>query len=146
MRYTKMLISDKLIKFIRNFKVIFGMIKTPLFLLLFVIFGGALLIYFSNNAEGSFAKAAYAILSISTFREWKNFPQNTLMQVLYFIIPVLGLTGGIGLVRDILASAVSMKKRNLEWEISLASLIKRPIIVSGLGGYSGDTDPPFRSY
>lgn len=125
--------KDKLIQFNNNTKVIFGMIKTPLFLLLFVIFGGATLIYFTDNADGPYAKAVYAILSISSFREWKNFPPNLLMQIMYFVIPILGLTGGIGLVREIIASSVSMKNRSLDWEIRLASHIKNPIVICGLG-------------
>lgn len=127
--------SDRFIKISRFARIILGMISIPLFLLLFVVFGGALIIYFSDNQElnGSFAKAVYAILSISSFTEWKNFPTDTLLQIMYFVVPVLGLTGGISLVGKIFASALSMKTRTVDWEVRLASLTPNPIVICGLG-------------
>jgi len=110
------------------------MVKLPLFLLLSVIFGGALVIFLTDNSNGSFAAAVYRTLSLTTFSDWNSFLQSDkIMRVLFFIIPLLGLTGGIGLVREIIASSLSMKKRSQEWEVSLASFTKNPIIVGGLG-------------
>lgn len=101
---------------------------------MFVIFGGASIIFYSNkNDINSFAQAVYAILSISTFGDWKAFPQDILMQILYFAVPILGLTGGISLVREIFTSLVSMRNRSIEWEVCLASMTKKTILICGLG-------------
>ena len=126
--------KDLIIKYTRSTKIIFRMTKTPLVLLLLVVFGGALIIYQTNYVDGSYAKAVYTVLSLSSFGDWRNFPlDDKLMQIMYFVIPILGLTGGIGLVKEMLDSSMSMKKRTQDWEIRLASMTKNPIIICGLG-------------
>lgn len=126
--------KDKLIKDIRYLRVFLILIKKPLLVLLFLIFGGATIMFYSDiNDINSFTQSVYVILSISTFSDWKSFPQERLMQFFYFLIPILSLTGGISLVREIFTSLVSMNNRTTEWEACLASLTRNTILVCGLG-------------
>jgi hypothetical protein len=121
------------IKLFRYSLVTYRMIRWPMFLLLSVILVGGLFIYYCTDMASSFSESVYDVLTLSVFHPQKHYPTNSPIAILYFVLPLLGITGGLGLIREVIASSVSLKKRNVEWETGLSHICKKHIIVCGLG-------------
>src|SRR5688572_14937217 len=95
-----------------------------------VLAGGAL---FARHLGQGYAKGCYTVFMLMLGEPTCDFPQRGFEQLLFFIIPIVGLAAvADGLVR--LGYFVFSSKRKLEdWWIMEASTYKNHIVVCGLG-------------
>lgn len=110
-------------------------------LLLFIalVIGGAILFYFFytdpvNGQPIEFAEALYGTFALLFFQDALTFPHHQwYLQVLYFIIPILGLiVVADGVIRFGVA-LTNKKERGQKWQIAMASTYHNHIIVCGMG-------------
>ncbi len=81
----------------------------------------------------SIGQALYGIFSLMFFQPSLEFPDNLGLEVLFFVIPVVGLgVLGEGIVRFSMM-LFNKRARKEEWQVALASTYRNHIIVCGLG-------------
>jgi len=81
----------------------------------------------------SFAEALYLMLTLTFLQPSQDFPNYAILQIFYFIMPVLGvLTLAQGLA-DFGFLLFNRRARSKEWEMALASTLNQHHILVGLG-------------
>jgi Trk K+ transport system NAD-binding subunit len=123
---------------LRDAKVIFLEFRGSLLLfVLIVIGGGSLLHLFYTHPESGqqpdFSRALYAAFSMIFFDIQLPFPEQTALQALYFLIPILGLAAVADGVLRFSGALLSKQARGQKWQIAMASTYKNHVIVCGLG-------------
>ncbi|MBN1146383.1 MAG: potassium channel protein [Anaerolineales bacterium] len=109
-----------------------------LVLFLTLIIGGALLFYISytdptTGQPISFSEALYGTFALIFFQDSLDFPRQWHLQVLYFVLPLLGLVAvADGVVRFGVA-LTNKVERGQKWQIAMASTYNHHIIVCGIG-------------
>lgn len=109
-------------------------------LLLFVslVIGGAILFYLfytdpNTGRSISFSEALYGTFALLFFQDSLSFPNLWFLQMLYFIIPILGLmVVADGVIRFGVA-LTNKKERGQKWQIAMASTYNNHVILCGLG-------------
>jgi voltage-gated potassium channel len=111
-------------------------------LLLFIIIlaGGALAFkYFYADLEPgqhlSFGEALYATFSLIFFNPYLPFPQQShwFLQLIYFVVPVVGLAAIVDGVLRFGVALVSKRGRGQKWQVAMASTYSNHVIVCGIG-------------
>ncbi|MBN1889016.1 MAG: TrkA family potassium uptake protein [Thermoflexales bacterium] len=78
-------------------------------------------------------QAVYGVFSLMFFQPSLEFPDSLGLEILYFVVPVIGLgVLGEGLVRFSMM-VFSKRERREEWQVALASTYRNHVIVCGLG-------------
>lgn len=111
--------------------------RQPLSLFTLAIFGSGVLYFLAATQVGepldSLAEAIYTTLSLSFLQSAGDFPSHPLLQVFFFIMPIIG----IGLLATGLADFGVMlfnrRARSKEWEMAVASTFSDHTILVGLG-------------
>jgi Trk K+ transport system NAD-binding subunit len=109
-------------------------------LLLFVslVIGGAILFYIfyidpDTGHSIAFSEALYGTFALLFFQDSLSFPNLWFLQILYFIIPILGLmVVADGVIRFGVA-LTNKKVRGQKWQIAMASTYNNHVILCGLG-------------
>jgi Trk K+ transport system NAD-binding subunit len=107
-------------------------------LFLIILFGGGLALhvwyfYPGTNLHPGFAESLFSAFALLFFETSLPFPDQFPLQVLFFLIPVLGLsTLAEGLVRFSIA-LTDKNARGEKWQAAMASTYKNHIIVCGFG-------------
>ncbi len=124
---------------IRDTRVLLGESWFSLALFLAVLFGGALIFSFSypdpDNvaAHLPYADALYATFAHIFFETLLPFPDVWYLQILFFLIPILGLLAiGDGVLRFSMA-LFNKNARGQKWQVAMASTYQDHIIVCGAG-------------
>jgi Trk K+ transport system NAD-binding subunit len=124
---------------IRDTRVLLGESWFPLVLFALVVFGGALIFSFAypdpNNLANRlpYVDAVYATFSLIFFETLLPFPDEWYIQILFFIIPILGLVAVADGVLRFSGALVNKKSRGQQWQVAMASTYSNHIIVCGAG-------------
>jgi Trk K+ transport system NAD-binding subunit len=96
-----------------------------------VLASGAVYEYTHNHL--SISGALYAALQLLIFQSNEPFPGDVLGQVLFFLLPVLGLLVIVQSALNFGRRIVDKGSRQEAWQVSLASTFSNHVIVCGLG-------------
>jgi len=123
---------------LRDAKVIFLEFRGSLLLFALIVFGGGLLLhlFYTHPESGQhpeFNRALHAAFCMIFFDIQLPYPQQTALQVLYFLIPILGLAVAADGVLRFSGALLSKQTRGQKWQIAMASTHKNHIIVCGIG-------------
>lgn len=109
-----------------------------LLLFLLLVFGSATLFYlfYTDPTTGekiNFARALYGAFSLLFFQDTLEFPGQWYLEILYFIVPILGLvTVADGVIRFGVA-LTNKQERGQKWQIAMASTYHNHILICGIG-------------
>ena len=103
-----------------------------------LVVGGALLfdLFYIDPETGlsiSFSKALYGTFSLIFFENTLNFPKLWYLQILYFLIPILGLLVVADGVIHFGVALTNKKERGQKWQIAMASTYSGHVIICGTG-------------
>lgn len=123
---------------LRDIRLLLGEFKFSLVLFLAIIFGGALLfnLYYTNPETGShptIEQSLHAAFALVFFEIVLPFPDVWYMQGLFFLIPILGLAVVVDGVIRFGSALVNKNTRGQKWQVAMASIFNRHIIICGLG-------------
>ncbi len=123
---------------LRDASVLFQEFRWSLLLFALIVFGGGLLLhlfytYPESGQHPEFGRALYAAFSMIFFEIQLPYPQQTALQALYFLIPILGLAVAADGVLRFSGALLSKQARGQKWIIAMASTYKNHIIVCGIG-------------
>lgn len=118
--------------------MLLGESKFALLVFLVVVLGGGMLFFLSYRFPGTnqgpgFVESIYASFALVFFETILPFPEQWYLQLIYFLIPIIGLTAVVdGLLR--FGSALTSKQaRGQKWQVAMASTYRNHIIVCGVG-------------
>ncbi len=127
-----------LIASLRDVRVLVREFRTSLLFFVAVILLGALVLealYVSpeTGQRLSYIKAVHAVFSMIFFENTVPFPDHWTLQILFFVVPILGL----GLIAEgVVRFGIMLfnkRARREEWQVAVASTYSRHIVVCGLG-------------
>jgi len=102
------------------------------------IFGGGILFYILSNLLGepidSLAESIYIVLTL-TFLQPPNrdFPHHIFLQLFHFLMPIIGIAMLAQGLADFGSLLFNRRSRSKEWEMAVASTLKKHVILVGLG-------------
>lgn len=123
---------------IRDTTILLAEFKSPLFWFSFAIIGGGFLYDFIsrlvNEPMDGLAESIYIVL-IDTFLQPANreFPHHIALQLFHFFMPVIGLIVLAQGLADFSVLLFNRRARTKEWEMAVASTLRKHIILVGLG-------------
>ena len=123
----------------RDLSVLFQESRGALLFFGVVVLSGALIFYFFSVEPGTqqhpgFIKALYGSLSLIFFNsDVLGFPQEWYLQVLFFLIPVLGLSAGADSLLHLGSALVNKAERGQKWQVAMASTYSNHVIICGFG-------------
>jgi voltage-gated potassium channel len=116
--------------------------STPLLIFLVTILGGGIAYYYIALLAGESVKnipeAIYIVLTLTFLQPSGEFPSHPLLELYYFVMPVIGISIlALGLA-DFGILLFNRKARSKEWEMAIASTLNKHHILVGLGhlGYN----------
>jgi voltage-gated potassium channel len=111
--------------------------QRPVLIFLVAILGLGLLYSYLARQAGeplySVPEAVYLMLTLAFLQPSGNFPHNSILQVFYFLLPVIGV---ITLAQGLAEFGVMLfnrRARSKEWEMAVASTYSKHTILVGLG-------------
>ncbi len=123
---------------IRDLRVLLREFWQTLLLFVLLVAGGGLLLhlYYVDPVTGGrigLAEGLYDAFAMIFFANPLSFPKNGLLDILFFLIPILGLAVlAEGLLRFGLA-LTDKQSRGEKWQVAMASTYKNHIVVCGFG-------------
>ncbi|MGW8144986.1 MAG: potassium channel family protein, partial [Anaerolineales bacterium] len=123
---------------LRDIRLLLGEFKFSLILFLVIIIVGALLLnvlypYPGSKTHPTFEKSLYAVFALIFFENILDFPNVWYLQVLFFLIPILGLAVVVDGVIRFGSALVNKNARGQKWQVAMASIYKNHVIICGLG-------------
>jgi len=122
----------------RDAVVLFHESRSALILFVALIFGGALLFYFFytdpyTGQRINFSEALYGTFALLFFQGSLEYPHQGFIQILFFIIPILGLVVvADGIIRFGVA-LTNKQERGQKWQTAMASTYNGHVIICGMG-------------
>jgi voltage-gated potassium channel len=122
----------------RDLQALAGESRRPLILLGVIIFGGAAIFYFfhSDPVTGqrfTFSRSLYGAFTLLFFEDSLGYPQQGYLQILYFLIPILGVTAVVDGVVSFGTALVDKQARGQKWQLAMASTYNNHVIICGIG-------------
>ena len=123
---------------IRDTTILMGEFRAPLLWFSVAILGGGMLYDFLsrllNEPINSLAESIYTVLTI-TFLQPPNrdFPTHIVLQLFHFLMPIIGLVMLAQGLADFGSLLFNRRARTKEWEMAIASTLKKHVILVGLG-------------
>jgi voltage-gated potassium channel len=123
---------------LRDMRVLLQESRAALVLFAAIVVGGALIFRFlyvfpGTHQHPTFAEALYGTFSLIFFNPTLDFPQHWALQLLFFLIPILGLAAVADGVLRFGVALVSKKDRGQKWQVAMASTYSNHVIVCGVG-------------
>lgn len=123
---------------IRDLKVLLKEFWPTLVLFLILVLGGGLFLFLfyvdpESGRQLGYVEAVYDAFAMIFFASPLSFPKHGLLDVLFFVIPVLGLAV---LAEGLLRFGVALtdkQSRGEKWQVAMASTFKNHIVVCGFG-------------
>jgi Trk K+ transport system NAD-binding subunit len=123
---------------LREAWVLFRIFRNPLLLFVVLVVGGALVfhLYYTHPETGAhpgIEEALHATFALIFFETLLPFPDQWYLQILFFIIPILGLAAvADGLLR--FGNALTNRQaRGQKWQVAMAATYQNHVIVCGVG-------------
>lgn len=112
--------------------------RTALLLFVALVLGGALAFYFfytdPHTGESiGFAEALYGTFSLVFFQGTLDFPRQWYLQLLFFVIPIIGLFVAVDGVIRFGVALTNKQERGQKWQIAMASTYSGHVIICGMG-------------
>lgn len=111
--------------------------RQPLILFSLALLAGASLYYQLARGYGepirSFSEAVYLMLTLTFLQAGGEFPTQPLLQVFYFVMPLIGLVILAQGLADFGYLLFNRRARSKEWEMAVASTFESHTILVGLG-------------
>ena len=121
----------------RDTWILINEFKTPLILFSLTIIGGGAIYFIIGQAIGepsqSVAAAIYTILAATFLQPVGEFPQNLILQLFHFTMPIIGIIFLAQGLTDFGVLLFNRKSRGKEWEMAVASTMHQHIVLVGLG-------------
>jgi Trk K+ transport system NAD-binding subunit len=123
---------------LRDARVLFRESRKALILFVAIVVGGALIFHFfyvnpKTGQHPPFSEALHATFALVFFETLLPFPGQWYLQILFFIIPILGLAAVADGVLRFGTALLDKQSRGQKWEIAMASTFSNHVIVCGLG-------------
>jgi Trk K+ transport system NAD-binding subunit len=123
---------------LRDASVLFQESRGALILFMTLVFGGAFLFYLFykdplTGASITYLEALYGTFALLFFQNALAFPDAGFLQILYFVIPILGLVVVADGVIRFGVALTNKKERGQKWEIAMASTYSGHVIICGAG-------------
>jgi Trk K+ transport system NAD-binding subunit len=121
----------------RDTTLLLRQFRQPLILFSLALLVGASLYYQLARGYGepirSFGEAVYLMLTLTFLQAGGEFPTQTLLQVFYFVMPLIGLVILAQGLADFGYLLFNRRARSKEWEMAVASTFENHTILVGLG-------------
>jgi voltage-gated potassium channel len=122
----------------RDAVVLFHESRSALILFIVLIFGGALLFYFFytdpyTGQRINFSEALYGTFALLFFQGSLEYPHQGFIQILYFLIPILGLVVVADGVIRFGVALTNKQERGQKWQTAMASTYSGHVIICGMG-------------
>jgi Trk K+ transport system NAD-binding subunit len=102
-----------------------------------ILLAGATIFYFAYEMPASepmtYSDAIYATFTLIFFEPVLDYPDQWYLQILFYLIPILGLAVIADGVIRFGAALVNKQTRGQKWQAAMASTYNRHIIICGLG-------------
>lgn len=123
---------------LRDARVLFQESRTALILFVVIVVLGALVFHLFYTFPGTdqhprFGVALHATFALIFFETLLPFPEQWYLQVLFFIIPILGLAAVADGVLRFGAALTNKQSRGQKWQVAMASTFSKHVIVCGMG-------------
>ncbi len=123
---------------LRSFGVLLYESRIPIILFLSTLFLGAfiLFLFYQNPFTGegiSFSRAFFSAFSLIFFETTIEYPTQFGLQVLFFLLPILGLASIADGLLQFGVLLVNRKARGQKWQEAMAKTTKKHIIICGFG-------------
>jgi voltage-gated potassium channel len=107
-------------------------------LFLFIILAGAIILTLGYTLPGTdqhphFSEALHAAFSLVFFEIVLPYPREGAIQIIYFVIPIIGLAVVADGVIRFGRALVSKQERGQKWQVAMASTYHNHILVCGVG-------------
>ncbi len=121
----------------RETLVLVGAFRWPLFIFLLAVVGLGTAYYFLgrvvNEPLPSLSEAIYLMLSLAFLETTREFPRAGILQVFYFVLPVIGLATLAHGLADFGIMLFNRRARNKEWTMAVTSTFHQHTVLVGLG-------------
>jgi len=122
----------------KELRILFFLSRWPLAAFITVVLSGAYLFHrfytFPSTAQHpEFGLSLFASFSLIFFETVLPFPEQGFFRLLYFLIPILGLTALADGVLQFGSTLLSRQARGQKWQAAMASTFKDHIIICGAG-------------
>jgi voltage-gated potassium channel len=122
----------------RDAVVLFHESRSALILFVALVLGGAVLFYFFytdpyTGQRINFSEALYGTFALLFFQGSLQYPHQGFIQILYFIIPILGLVVVADGVIRFGVALTNKQERGQKWQIAMASTYSGHVIICGMG-------------
>jgi Trk K+ transport system NAD-binding subunit len=111
--------------------------REPVTVFSFAILACALIyFYFAqklNEPIETFAESIYLMLTLTFLQPSQNFPNHGILQVFYFVMPIIGVVTLAQGLADFGSLLFNRRSRSKEWEMAVASTFNNHHILVGLG-------------
>ena len=105
-----------------------------LLVLVGVLAAGAMLFRtFEPEKQHSFVKSAYLVWTLIFAEPGEEFPSHPVLQALFFVVPVLGLTVLIELILELSRVLRDRRGNQVRWSKVMAASMKNHIVLIGCG-------------
>jgi voltage-gated potassium channel len=122
----------------RDARVLLQESRKSLILFLLTLAGGAFIFHFFYTYPGSpqhppWADALHATFALVFFETMLPFPEQWYLQILFFIIPIMGLAAVADGVLRFGTALTNKQARGQKWQVAMASTYSRHIVICGMG-------------
>jgi Trk K+ transport system NAD-binding subunit len=122
----------------RDARVLLGESRGALILFIALVMGGALMFFFfyvdpMTGERISFSQALYSTFALLFFQGTLTFPNQWYLQILYFILPILGLVVVVDGVVRFGTALTNKQERGQKWQVAMASTYSGHVIICGMG-------------
>lgn len=121
----------------RETLVLLGAFRRPLSIFLLAVVGLGIAYYFLarlvNEPLPSLSEAIYLMLTLAFLETARGFPKAGVLQVFYFVLPVIGAATLAQGLADFGIMLFNRRARNKEWAMAVASLFDNHTVLVGLG-------------
>ena len=111
--------------------------RRPVLIFLIAILGLGLLYHSMARQAGeplySLPEAVYLMLTLAYLQPSGSFPHNSILQIFYFMLPVIGVITLAQEVDEFGVMLFNRRARSKEWEMAVASTFNKHTILVGLG-------------
>jgi voltage-gated potassium channel len=123
---------------LRDIRVLLQESRGPLILFVTLVVGGALVLRFFYTFPGTdqhpgLSESLYAMFGLIFFNPTLEFPGEWYLQILFFVIPIVGLVAVADGILRFGVALVSKSDRAQKWQVAMASTYKDHVIVCGVG-------------
>jgi Trk K+ transport system NAD-binding subunit len=123
---------------LRDTRVLLRESRYSLLLFVVIIVGGGLIFHFvyeypDTGGHPSLAQALHATFGLIFFDTILPFPEEWYLEILFFLIPIIGLAAVADGVLRLGAALLNKQARGQQWQVAMASTYSGHIVVCGLG-------------